>query len=389
MKTLSLGNNMSYFMWDTENYFNLEYIKFKNANFTLNKPMTVNSLNCEYDGSDNTQDSSLFTISDSLASFTSNGKNTFSNFVKAKNGGIFNIGDSRYADNNELHLNSDTFNNNASSEKGGAIAYMGYQNVIGDHNILEVEATSFNNNKSANGGAVNNYGTATITNSEFTENTATKKGGAIANSGNLNLDGTTFTKNNAITMGYGGAIAHVKGTTTVKNSIFKENKSYKLGGAIYAEEGTLTVENTEFTGNKISYSGGAISTGEDSSKNILIDIKNSIFKNNTANEFAGAIYNNGGDVTITNTDFIENTAIGDGSMYGGSAGGAITNTGNLDVIGGKFDSNKAYLGGALYNSGNASFKDTLFISNEATSTVRSCSTYTAAQLTWLTIISKT
>lgn len=296
------------------------------------------------------------------------------------------------------NITSSTFSENTNTAKGGAVANSG---------TLNIDNSKFNKNESTGmtsatsegyGGAVNNDGTATIVNSEFTENTAIRKGGAIANSGTLNVDGTTFTNNEAIAMGYGGAIAHEKGTTTVKNSIFKDNKAYKFGGAIYAEEGALTLENTEFTGNKTSYSGGAISTGEDETKNITIDIKNSSFKNNTASDFAGAIYNykgklniadstfesnnamgnpagaiynNGGDATITNTDFVGNLATGEGSMFGGSAGGAIANIGNLDVVGGKFDSNKAYIGGALYNSGNASFKDTLFISNEATSTLYS------------------
>lgn len=303
------------------------------------------------------------------------------------------------------NISSSTFSENTTVANGGAITSSG---------VLNIDNTKFNKNEATGttnpategfGGAINSNGTTTIANSEFTENTATISGGAIANSGTLNIDNTKFTKNEAkrtyatgttTAFGQGGAIAHEKGTTTIKNSIFNENKAYKHGGAIYAEEGTLTLENTEFTGNKTSYSGGAISTGEDENKDITIDIKNSSFKNNTANEFAGAIYNykgklniadstfennstmdnaagaiynNSGDATITNTDFIGNTALGDGSMYGGSAGGAISNTGNLNIIGGKFDSNKGYLGGALYNNGNASILDTLFIGNEATSTL--------------------
>lgn len=319
------------------------------------------------------------------------------NTAQGGGGAIFND-----AGGNMTISNNSKFSENEASA-GGTIVNAGNLNVDG---------TAFTKNKATGpkqspalgyGGAIETSGTTTVTNSEFTENTATYYGGAIANSGTLNIENTVFEKNEALktyapgttnAFGQGGAIAHEKGTTTIKNSIFNENKAYKHGGAIYAEEGTLTLENTEFTGNKTSYSGGAISTGEEENKDITIDIKNSSFKNNTANDFAGAIYNykgklniadstfennstmdnaagaiynNGGDATITNTDFIGNTALG--ATYGGYAGGAIFNTGNLDIIGGKFDSNQGYLGGALYNSGNASILDTLFIGNEATSTL--------------------
>ena len=349
------------------------------------------------------------------STFESNGGFLFAGAIG--NSGSLNVTDSKFTGNKAMLtggaiandgtaniLNNSKFSENEAGA-GGAIANIGNLNVDGTTFTKNKATGTENTSVLGYGGAITNNGTTTITNSEFTENTATYYGGAIANESTLSVENTVFENNEALktyesgtttAFGYGGAIAHIKGSTTVKNSIFKGNKAYKHGGAIHAQEGTLTLENTEFTGNSTSYSGGAISTGEEENKDITIDIKNSSFKNNTANEFAGAIYNykgklniadstfesnstmynpagaiynNGGDATITNTDFIGNTAFGDGSTYGGSAGGAISNTGNLDVVGGNFDSNKAYLGGALYNSGNASFLNTVFTGNEATSSL--------------------
>ena len=382
MKTLSLGNNMSYFLWDAEDYFNLEYIKFKNANFTVNQPITVTSLNCEYDGSGNTQDSSLYTISGSMASFTSNGKNTFSNFVKAKNGGVFNIGDSRYADNNELHLNSDTFNNNESSEKGGAIAYMGYQNVIGDHNILEVADTSFNNNKSANGGAIYSQYAYDVKikstvdgNSSFSGNEASDNGGAIYNRGSKTFNVTGYNnettgeinkvifKNNTAANS-GGAIYNMESNFNISNAEFTSNTATNgEGGAIWAlKDGTIT--RTDFTGNKSGGDGGAIYANSFSLT--LNDDVN--FFSNTSDTLGGAIYNNNATLTITGGTFNGNKAGSGGAIYDAGYNTTISNAifeynqtsegnggaiykpyGNIDLTNTNFIGNSAKMGGAIYN----------------------------------------
>ena len=348
MKTLSLGNNMSYFMWDSEDYFNLEYIKFKNANFTVNQPITVTSLNCEYDGSGNTQDSSLYTISGSMASFTSNGKNTFSNFVKAKNGGVFNIGDSRYADNNELHLNSDTFNNNESSEKGGAIAYMGYENVIGDHNILEVADTSFNNNKSANGGAIYsqyaydvNIKSTVDGNSSFSGNEASENGGAIYNRGTKTFNVTGY--NNETT----GEINKV---------IFKNNTAANSGGAIYNMESKFNISDAEFTSNTATNGeGGAIWASENGK------ITRTDFTGNKSGDDGGAIYNNSISLTLNDVNFLGNTAT--------ASGGALYNDrATLTIEGGTFKDNtsESQNGGAIIDAGyNTTISNAIFENNKA------------------------
>lgn len=81
--TLTFGNNMTSIMGDGEGSVNFEYINFKKANFLVQHDAILNSLNCIYDGSENTQTLSLFLMGDGYggSSFKSLGNNTFSNFT--------------------------------------------------------------------------------------------------------------------------------------------------------------------------------------------------------------------------------------------------------------------------------------------------------------------
>jgi predicted outer membrane repeat protein len=107
-------------------------------------------------------------------------------------------------------------------------------------------------NLGVQGGAILNSGTATITNSSFTGNSATG-GGAITNSS--------------------------VGILTIINSSFENNTSPTAGGAIRNESGgTLTIANSSFVGNSTTAGGGA----------------------------GGAILNFGGAATITNSIFANN-----------------------------------------------------------------------------------
>lgn len=183
--------------------------------------------------------------------------------------------------------------------------------------------TISNGNASSNGGGIKNWGTLTVSNSNFIGNTASStysSGGAISNAGTLTVSNSNFTGNTASSI-------------------------YSLGGAIY-NTGTLKVSNSTFTGNTVPIiygAGGAIWTSG------IVTVSNSTFTANTANASdgsGGAIYNTG-TLTVSNSSLIGNTT---------AYGGAINNYGGtLTVIDSTFSGNTAVAGGGISTQTNEQF----------------------------------
>jgi len=152
-------------------------------------------------------------------------------------------------------------------------------NIIDNRGTLNVQSCEFRANSepsygklSIYNGAIYNEGTATVTDSIFTNNKAqddTASGGAIGNCGVMKLTGCTFTGNSADN--YGGAIYNLQwswesgnfpGTLNVKGCTFTGNTATWGGGAIYNDHGNLTITGSTFTTNNAKY-GGAIYNGCD------------------------------------------------------------------------------------------------------------------------------
>ncbi len=169
-------------------------------------------------------------------------------------------------------------------------------------------------------------------------------GGAIYSiNGNLVInDGSRFSTSSALSAtSTGGAIYIESATLEINDSVnFTTNKA-ALGGAIYAKDTAITLTgNTNFTSNAATGGlnlGGAIySDGGD------ITIDAATFNLNTATNGAG-IYITGADIDITGAaSFTSNTAT--------ESGGAIYSDGDYITIGDGvyFISNKAKIGGAIY-----------------------------------------
>ncbi len=74
-----------------------------------------------------------------------------------------------------------------------------------------------------------------------------------------------------------------------------------------------------------------------------LTVSDSSFSDNTGSYYGGAIFNDDGTATITNSNFVDNS-----TLYG--LGGAIDNLGGtLTVTGGTFQGNTSFQGGAIYN----------------------------------------
>jgi predicted outer membrane repeat protein len=167
----------------------------------------------------------------------------------------------------------------------------------------------------ANGGALSNRGTLNITNSIFTNNTASSRGGVLYNlnsSATLTITNSQFTNNSASN---GGVISNNGGYITITDSIFMNNSATSYGGAIESFNGsTIVITNGTFIGNSAGLSGGAIIHSDITSH---MTISNSLFQNNTASGGGGAIANSS-IASSQNTDYVNNDCTGAYFNLGGN-----------------------------------------------------------------------
>ena len=244
----------------------------------------------------------------------------------------------------------------------------------------------FSGNKAEIGGAVAIFkleGALTIgANTQFLNNEATYDGGAIGNYGGAVLtDNVLFKGNKAQTgssdfqaIGGGAMSLGVDARTEINNSIFDSNTSGYNGGAIAMRKtlqptevatgntrNKLNITNSKFTGNK------ALGTVTDTSDSSILSsgnggaiannfatttVTNTIFENNEAKNFGGAVFNmmyeklaagsqspkefhtdKGGVIAIADSTFTNNAA--------GSEGGAVYNMKNAAI---NFSGNNVFSG---------------------------------------------
>ncbi|MEM7793687.1 MAG: filamentous hemagglutinin N-terminal domain-containing protein [Cyanobacteria bacterium P01_C01_bin.118] len=177
-------------------------------------------------------------------------------------------------------------------------------------------------------------------------------GGAIHNRGSLTLNNTIF--NNNRTSSDGGAIDIEQGSVEINGSTLTNNQADDHGGAIDVDpNGSLTISNTNFNNNIASNEGGAIYLEGNTELNSVT------FLNNTANQGGGIFNETSGLLEITNTDFLNNQATTDG-------GGLYNNRGETVITNSNFESNNADRGGGLFNGGTATLNNIYFDSNQAT-----------------------
>ena len=246
------------------------------------------------------------------------GNYTQSNSKLAGGGAIFlNSGNISAINNNDFVGNYAK----STSEKalGGAIYNIG---TINDIHANFYDNYTLSENYGSGGGAIYNAGTINNITGIFKGNKAINNatsmskwysqgldvgslGGAIAVGGNAKITDSIFDSN--ASEGYSpiaGAIFSC-GKTIIEDSILKNNTA-KFGGALYNYGGAdyLSIENSSIIGNIAEYGGGAIEN-YNSAQSIF---KNTIFKDNSAVNYGGAIYLTGGSATIQDSIFIGNTA---------------------------------------------------------------------------------
>ena len=209
-------------------------------------------------------------------------------------------------------------------------------------------------NITGNGGAFNNQGILTISNSTLSGNSG-DSGGAIY-SGNV----STLTVNDSIISGNlannGGGIFNASTLTlTVNNSTISSNLSNDAGGGIFFDRtGTFTVTNSTLSGNNANRGGAIANSGSGT-----LTVSNSTISGNTTINGAG-IYNTGGStLTVINSTLSANTA-----TYGG---GILNNFGGtLSVSNSTFSGNTASKGGGIFSDNNLTVTNSTLSGNSAT-----------------------
>ncbi|MDO4586846.1 MAG: hypothetical protein Q4C95_06045 [Planctomycetia bacterium] len=293
--------------------------------------------------------------------------NSFSSNKAWKGGAIFNSGNLDIAESN-------SFSDNEAGIQGGAICntYFKYDNNA-YRGILTITGTTqnpveFTNNTANTGGAIGNWGAATIDYASFGENTAALNGGAVYNDkyisseisdaqkATLSISNSTFTSNSAFR---GGALVAATESrvesVSVTSCTFTGNTAQNNGGAIFTACPNFTITGSTFTGNTAQNSGGAILNYG----TLTLSGRNT-FTGNTADVNGGAINNavigsRKGNLTITADDNTNVSAFSTNSAKGN--GGAISNWGIANITYATFTENIVFdessnvsKGGAIFNS---------------------------------------
>ncbi|PNW48769.1 UNVERIFIED_CONTAM: hypothetical protein BEN50_01225 [Euhalothece sp. KZN 001] len=307
------------------------------------------------------------------------------------NSRVFNIDDGDSENEVDVSLSDLRITGGSTTELGGGIS--------NSENLTLTNSTFSGNSANADSGAgaIDNDGTASITNSRISGNfgggiynnsivsitnstiSGNSFGSGINNNGGLsNADGTVSITNSTISSNSaasGGGINNY-GTASITNSTISYNSTIYRGGGIN-NYGTASITDSTISGNSAglgegSYdnsagSGGGINNSSYSydGNSIAISITNSTISGNSAANAGGGIYNAYGTASITNSTLSGNSANSGGGIYNqgvtyNSSPSIATNINNSIVSGNlaETNGNEVYLreGGEISNQ-NSLFGD--------------------------------
>jgi hypothetical protein len=239
--------------------------------------------------------------------------------------------------------------NTAEGFVGGGIASGDYFNFSSTDSVLIVEHSRVNGNSAPNaggGGVQNLLGSATIDHSQVDGNTSLNGGGiASGNAGSPDLTAHLLVKHskvdgNTATAGPGGegpplaaaGIANGSDAVLDHSKVDGNTASHGLGGGI-VNHGTLTVKHSEVNRNTAPASGFAGSGGgifnvtAPDLPAAVLTVDHSRIDRNAAGGFGGGIANgagplDGGDVALTHSHLMHNTAAHGGGIF--NNGGTVT-----------------------------------------------------------------
>ena len=208
------------------------------------------------------------------------------------------------------------------------------------------------------GGAIDNKGTVTLNNVSFVDNVA-NRGGAIANFGVMDVCDAVFIDNSAV---YGGAIYNGRDAElSISNGFFSSKISDKVG-QIYCYKSKMNICNSTFLNITSSYAPALYI------KSSNVSIFNSRFINLTAEVSAGAIaIKDGGNYYIECCEFINTSSSKNAGALNIDISGLSDSMGNVTIVDTLFKNTYSDFGGALIQlGGNLYVSNSEFIDTGAT-----------------------
>ncbi|MDP9182480.1 MAG: right-handed parallel beta-helix repeat-containing protein [Actinomycetota bacterium] len=180
-------------------------------------------------------------------------------------------------------------------------------------------------------------------------------GAGVYNNGYLTLERVTLRDFD------GGAVAASGQSTTVKDSVFKDNRIVNYHGAAISAYSSLIVQDSSFEEN---WAGHTDQRTPSSAAAIYLSsgaggyITGTTFVGNDNDGVGGAIASNG-SLAVTQSTFTRNTALNDGGAIHTASGSSLILTDSY------FEANDAIRGGALNTSGTTSVTNSTFRANTA------------------------
>jgi hypothetical protein len=186
-------------------------------------------------------------------------------------------------------------------------------------NSLTLRNITLANGSSSIAGAIENFGTTTITKGQLVNNHSIINAGAIVNYGQLVLTDSTLANNQAVNGG--GGIYNDGGTVEVTGSLLAGNKvtgPTSQGGAIANNAGSIILNRVALINNSAIGSGGGIYSIDS-----LTLTNVTLSGNQSTNNGGGGIYQGKGNGSL---NFV--TAVGNTGIFGGG----VYNDGNLATL---------------------------------------------------------
>jgi hypothetical protein len=192
------------------------------------------------------------------------------------------------------------------------------------------------------GGGVQNFGTASLTDCTITGNSVTAVGGGVANFATLTMTDCTVSHNTAGLLGGGVFNAPKTGMLTLNNCTISDNNTSLLDGGGLVNFGTLTMTDSTVRNNHAPATGGGLGNRGDGVDVPTLNMTNCTFSGNSAATGGGGLATDSGTATLTNCTFTANSA--------GAGGGAIVNDelGTLNVTSCTISGNTAGDGGGIH-----------------------------------------
>ncbi|WP_328848617.1 right-handed parallel beta-helix repeat-containing protein [Micromonospora zamorensis] len=213
------------------------------------------------------------------------------------------------------------------------------------------------NQSGGNGGGLANFGSTRLSKTTVAHNTAFFFGGGIFNAGVLQVDESKVKDNTGIiggggiangaariftdsvdggsvwvykseitdneTLGFGGGVLDVEGTTTLHYTTVSGNTAVLAGGGVAVADSQLTLKDATVAKNSTAGVGGGLAVAFDSAATV----ENSKINDNTAGFFGAGLLNEDSVTTLRDSEVVGNRAVGPFARGGGifnTEGGEVT-----------------------------------------------------------------